>query len=284
MKRSILLSLIMTLGIFSLNAQIRTPQPSPTSKIEQSVGLSTITVEYSRPGVKGRKVYGDLVPFGQPWRTGANQGTKLTFSDDVKINGKEIKKGKYSLFTIPGENEWSIILHTDANLGVPGGDDYKVADEAIRFTAKPSKLGFNMESFTIDFANIKDNGADLYLAWENTVVSFNIDVNTDARVMAGIKSTMAGPSAGDYMNAANYYSSAGKDINQAVTWAAKAVSMGSNQFFNLRQYSLILAKAGKYTEAIAVAKESLTKSQEAKNNDYIKMNEASIKEWMAMKK
>ena len=106
MKRSILLSLIMTLGIFSLNAQIRTPQPSPTSKIEQSVGLSTITVEYSRPGVKGRKVYGDLVTFGQPWRTGANQGTKLTFSDDVKINGKDIKKGKYSLFTIPGENEW----------------------------------------------------------------------------------------------------------------------------------------------------------------------------------
>ncbi len=284
MKRISLLALLFVMSVIMMNAQVRTPAASPGAKTEQMVGLSTISLDYSRPSAKGRKVFGELVPFGQLWRTGANQGSKITFSDDVKINGKEIKKGKYSLFTLPGEMEWSIILHKDAALNVPGGDGYKVEDEAIRFAVKPSRMANLKESFTIDLDNVKDNGADLSLSWEYTKVTFNIDVNTDSKVMAGINTAMAGPSAGDYMAAANYYMNTGKDINKGVEWAAKAVSMGSNQFFNLRAYSLILAKAGKYPEAIAAAKESLTKSQEAKNNDYIKMNETSIKEWMAMKK
>ena len=284
MKRSIQLTLLMMLSVCFMHAQIRTPQPSPTSKLEQSVGLSTITVEYSRPGVKGRKIFGDLVPFGQMWRTGANQGTKLTFSDDVKISGSEVKKGKYSLFTIPGEMEWTFILYKNPAVNVPGGDDYKKEDEALRFTAKPTKMADLKESFTIEFDQIKDNGADLFLAWENTRVAFNIDVNTDSKVMASINQTMAGPSGNDYLSAANYYMSSGKDMNKAVEWASKAVSMGANEFYQLRQYSLILAKAGKVSEAIAAAKESILKSKAANNADYVKMNEKSISEWMAMKK
>lgn len=284
MKRTILVFFSVALIFSALNAQIRTPQPSPTAKIEQSVGLSTITVDYSRPGVKGRKVFGDLLAYGQYWRTGANSGTKVTFSDDVKIAGKELKKGKYSLFTIPGEMEWTIIFHKNADLNVPGDADYKMTDEALRFMAKPTKTSAPVESFTIEFDNIKDGGADLYLAWENTKVSFNIDVNTDAKVVASINSVMAGPSGGDYMAAANYYMNSGKDMNKAVEWAAKGVSLGANQFWNLRAYSLILAKAGKTSEAIAAAKESLAKAKEANNGDYVKMNEKSIADWTAMKK
>lgn len=284
MKRTILVFFSVALLFSALSAQIRTPQASPTSKLEQSVGLSTITVEYSRPGVKGRKVFGDLVPFGQYWRTGANSGTKVTVSDDVKIAGKELKKGKYSLFTMPGEMEWTIIFHKNADLNVPGGTDYKMTDEALRFTAKSTKLSNPVETFTIEFENLKDGGADLYLAWESTKVSFNIDVNTDAKVVASINSVMAGPTGGDYMAAANYYMNSGKDINKAVEWAAKGVSMGANQYWNLRAYSLILAKAGKTSEAIAAAKESLAKAKAENNADYVKMNEKSIADWMAMKK
>ncbi|MDZ4709487.1 MAG: DUF2911 domain-containing protein [Saprospiraceae bacterium] len=284
MKRTILLFLSVALMFTALNAQIRTPQASPTAKLEQSVGLSTITVEYSRPSAKGRKIFGDLVPTGKYWRTGANAGTKLTFSDDVKISGKEVKKGKYAFFTIPGEMEWTLILYKNADLNVPGGDDYKMTDETLRFTAKPTKTSNPVETFTIDFENIKDGGADLFLKWENTKVAFNIDVNTDAKVVASITSVMAGPSGGDYMAAANYYMNSGKDMNKAVEWAAKGVSLGANQFWNLRAYSLILAKAGKTSEAITAAKESLVKAKEAKNDDYIKMNEKSIADWTAMKK
>lgn len=263
--------------------QVRTPSASTNSKIEQQVGLGNVTIEYSRPGVKGRKIYGDLVPFGQLWRTAANQGTKITFSDDVKIDGKEVKKGKYSLFTIPGASQWQIILHKDATLGVPNPETYKIADEAVRVAATPTKMADLKETFTVEFDKINDAGAEIFIAWENTRVAFTVDAITDAKVMANINQVMAGPSAGDYLAAANYYTGAGKDMTKAVEWAKKAVDMGANQFFQLRQYSLILAKAGKTADAIAAAKESLTKSIAAKNNDYIKMNEASIKEWSAKK-
>lgn len=285
MKRISLVCMLCIGTLVMLSAQVRTPSPSPGAKIEQSVGLSTINVDYSRPSAKGRKIMGDLVPFGQLWRTGANQGTKVTFSDDVKINGVEVKKGKYSLFTLPGATEWKVIFHKNADLNVPGGDGYKESDEAARISvAANNAFPMHVETFTIGFANVTDNTTEMYLLWEKTRVAFTIDAMADAKVMASINQTLAGPAAGDYMAAANYYASSGKDINKALEWASKAVSMGANQFWNLRAYSLILAKAGKYSDAIAAAKESLTKSQEAKNNDYIKMNETSIAEWSKMKK
>ncbi|MBK9568128.1 MAG: DUF2911 domain-containing protein [Saprospiraceae bacterium] len=263
----------------SANAQVKTPAASPGAKIEQSVGLSTISLDYSRPSAKGRKVMGDLVPYGQLWRTGANQGTKVTFSDDVKVNGVDLKKGKYSLFTLPGATEWKVIFHKDAGLSTPGGDNYKESDEAARISVVPTAIPNHVETFSVGFSNLTDNTTEMYIAWEKTRVGFTVDVMTDAKVVASITQALAGPSANDYMAAANYYSNSGKDINKALEWGAKAVSMGANQFWNLRGYSLILAKAGKYTEAIAVAKESLTKATEAKNNDYIKMNNESIAMW-----
>ncbi|MFN4146915.1 MAG: DUF2911 domain-containing protein [Runella sp.] len=278
MKKSVIFLAILAFTLSSAIAQIRTPAPSPSAKLEQSVGLSTIIVEYSRPSAKGRKVYGDLVPFGVVSRTGANQGVKVTFSDDVKIEGKDLKKGKYTLLTVPGATEWKVIFHPNTNISVPG-PDYKESEEALRISVPAKKLSDKVESFTIDFDQIRDGSIEMYLAWENTRVGFTIDALTDPKVEASIKQVMAGPSANDYMAAATYYANSGKDINKALEWAQKGVSMGANQFWNLRQYSLILAKAGKYADAVKVAKESLEKATAAKNNDYIKMNNESIAEW-----
>lgn len=276
-KASLLLAALASTLTFSF-AQIRTPAPSPSTKLEQSVGLSTITVEYSRPSMRGRKVYGDLVPFGSVSRTGANQGVKVTFSDDVKIAGKDLKKGAYKLLTVPGEKEWKVIFHPNLNISTPGAD-YKESEEALRISVPVSKIPQTIETFTVDFDQIKDSSIEMYMMWENTVVAFTIDVLTDPKVEASIKQVMAGPSGGDYLAAATYYANSDKDINKALEWGKKGVEMGANQFWNLRAYSLILAKAGKYKEAVEVAKQSLEKATSAKNNDYIKMNTASIAEW-----
>lgn len=278
MRKVTLFVALLLSAVITSNAQVRTPAPSPSAKIEQSVGLSTVTVEYSRPSARGRKIYGDLVPFGVVSRTGANQGVKVTFSDDVKVNGKDLKKGSYKLLTIAGEAEWKVIFHPNLNLSTPG-TDYKEMEEALRITVPVKKMADKVESFTIDFDQIRDSGIDMYLAWENTKVSFTIDPLTDPKVEASIKQVLAGPSANDYLAAANYYANNGKDMTKALDWAKKAVDSGANMFFHLRQYSLILAKAGMYKEAVEVAKQSLEKSKEAKNNDYIKMNTDSIAEW-----
>jgi hypothetical protein len=278
MKKITLLTAVLVSAILPTVAQVRTPAPSPSAKLEQAVGLSTITVEYSRPSAKGRKVYGELVPFGSISRIGANQGVKITFSDDVKIGGKDLKKGAYKILAVPGENEWKIAFHPNLSLTAPG-PDYKESDEALRISATPTKTANRTETFTTEFDQIKDGSAELYFAWENTRVGFTIDVLTDPKVEASIKQILNGPSAGDYLSAASYYANNGKDMNKALEWGKKAVDMGANMFFQLRQYSLILAKAGKYKEAIEVANQSLTKSTEAKNNDYIKMNKDSIAEW-----
>jgi Protein of unknown function (DUF2911) len=276
-KVSLFLAVLACTFTFSI-AQVRTPAASPSAKLEQTVGLSTITVEYSRPSAKGRKVYGDLVPFGAVSRTGANQGVKVTFSDDVKIGGKDLKKGKYTLLTVPGESEWKVIFHPNLSITIPGAD-YKEADEALRISASATKIAHKVETFTVDFDQLKDGSVEMYMVWENTRVGFEIDVLTDPKVEANIKQVMAGPSANDYLAAASYYANSGKDINKALEWAQKAVSMGATQFWNLRAYSLILAKAGKYKEAVDTAKQSLEKATTAKNNDYIKMNNESIAEW-----
>ncbi|MCU0326159.1 MAG: DUF2911 domain-containing protein [Spirosomaceae bacterium] len=278
MRKITLFIAVLLSAVITATAQVRTPAASPSAKLEQAVGLSNITVEYSRPSAKGRKVYGELVPFGVLSRTGANQGVKITFSDDVKIDGKDLKKGSYKILTIAGEKEWKVVFHPNLSISIPGGD-YKESDEALRISVPVKKLADKVETLTMDFDQIKDGGAELYLAWENTKVGFTIDVMTDPKVEASIKQVMAGPSAGDYLAAASYYANSGKDINKALEWAKKGVDMGANQFWNLRQYSLILAKAGKYADAIATAKESLKKATEAKNNDYIKMNNDSIAEW-----
>lgn len=280
--KKILLSLIVIASSFSLSAQIETPQPSPSAKIEQAVGLTDLTIEYSRPSAKGRKIFGNLVPFGKVWRAGANANTKVTFSDDVTIDGKEVKKGTYALYVKPMAANWEVFFYSDTNnWGTPKEwDETKVA---AKTTVKTVAMPMNIETFTISVDDLTNNSAVIGLLWENTYAGVKVNVPTDKKASKSIDKVMAGPSAGDYYSSAAYYLSEGKDINKAKEWIDKAVDMTKDKprFWYLRRQSLIHAKAGNKKGAIKAAKASLKYAEEAGNADYIKMNKDSLKEWGA---
>ncbi|WP_100611348.1 DUF2911 domain-containing protein [Confluentibacter lentus] len=283
MKKLLVFLLTMT-TVLTVNAQIITPQPSPFSKIEQKVGLTDFVLEYSRPNMRERKIFGDLVPYGQVWRLGANQNTKITFSTDVSVGGKTLKSGTYAIYAIPNATSWDVIFYTDsANNGLPANwDDSKVA---AKVSVEIYPLPMNIETFTISFDDLTSNSGVLGIMWEQVYVGVKIDVPTDEMVLTSINDVMnATPTANDYFNAAVYYLQENKDIKQAKTWIDKAMEMSGDkaQFWQLRQQSLIYAKAGDKAGAIAVAKKSLAASEAAGNNDYVKMNKDSLKEWGAM--
>lgn len=281
MKKLLCLIAIVAITL-NVNAQIDTPAPSPLAKIEQTVGLTDVTLEYSRPSMKGRTIFGDLVPYDKLWRLGANMNTKITFSDDVTVGSSTLKAGSYAVYATPSQNTWEIVFYTDSNNGgLPQNwDDSKVA---AKVTAEVNPLPFDIETFTMSFDNLTSGSAVLGMFWANVYVGVEFKVPTDAKVSAAIEKTMKGPSAGDYFAAAVYYADEGKDINQAKTWMDKAISMMETpRFWHLRQQSLIYAKAGDKKAAIEAAKKSLAGAKEAGNNDYVKMNTDSLKEWGAM--
>ena len=260
--------------------KITTPQPSPKATVEQRVGLTDISVEYSRPGVKGRAVFGDLVPFGKTWRTGANSNTKVTFSSDVSIDGQTLNAGSYGLYTVPNENSWEIIFYSESdNSGVPRDwDDTKiVAKTSVEVYSMP----MNVETFTITFDDVSGTSATLGILWEKTYVGIKLEVPTDKLVSETIDAVMAAsPEAGDYYNAAIYYRQQDLDIKKANEWMEKAMSLTEKPaFWQLRQQSLIYAKMGDTEKAIAVAEKSLELSKKAGNEAYIKMNTQSLAEW-----
>lgn len=277
--KKLLLACFLAAGI-SVQAQIETPQPSPSAKLVQTVGLTEVTVEYSRPSMKGRKIFGGLVPFDQVWRTGANANTKITFSDDVTIGGTAVKAGTYAIFTKPTAKNWEVVLYNYADIsGTPKTwDDSKVIAKAV---APVNMMPYKTESFTIAIENLSNGGADLAFSWDKTYVIVPFAVPTDAKTIASIEKVMAGASAGDYFSSARYFLEEGKDMNKAKMWIDKAIDMTKEnpRFWYLRQQSLIYAKMGEKAEAIKIAKQSMALAQEAGNNDYVKMNKDSIKEW-----
>ncbi len=278
------LFLFVALASFTLEAQINTPAPSPSSKLMQTVGLTDVTVEYSRPSMRGRTIFGDLVPYDKLWRTGANGYTLVTFSEDVKIGGQDVKAGTYSVFTKPGATTWDVFFYTDTQGGgTPRDwDDSKVVAKASVPAIKMPE-GVVIETFTITIDDLTSNSANLGMMWSDTYVAVNFEVPTDAAVEKNISRALGGPTAGDYYAAATYYSSEGKDINKAKEWMDKSMSMTEKPaFWQLRQQSLIQAKAGDKKGAIATAKKSLAAAKEAGNDDYVKMNTDSLKEWGAM--
>ena len=281
MKKLIVLAVLTVCSCISVRAQIETPQPSPFQKIEQKVGLTDVTLEYSRPSKKGRKIFGNLVPFDKMWRTGANKNTIISFSNDVVVAGKELKAGAYAIFTKPGKSSWEVVFYNDTNnWGTPQNWD---ASKAVTVNAKPMSLPMNIETYTMTFDNLTNNSAVLSLLWENTMVDVKIEVPTDKAVSEAITKVMAGPAPADYYASARYYLESGKDINKANEWMDKAVNMTKDQprFWWLRQQSLIKAKAGDKKGAIKAAKASLAGAEKAGNADYVKMNKDSLKEWGA---
>lgn len=267
---------------FGIQAQIETPQPSPFQKIEQKVGLTDVSLEYSRPSMRGRVIYGGLVPYDALWRTGANANTKITFGDDVEIGGKTLKAGSYTIYTKPGASSWEIYFYNDTNnWGTPAKwDDSKVAAQV---SAPAYPMSVNIETFTMSFDDLKYDEATLGILWEKTYVGVPIKFGTDKMVSANIQRVMNGPSANDYYSAAVYYLEAGKDINQAKTWIDKAISMNEKApFWQYRQKSLIYAKSGDKNGAIEAAKKSLELAKAAGNDDYVALNQKSLKEWGAL--
>ena len=280
MKKIILLVFAVAISV-TANAQIKTPAASPAQKIEQTVGLTDVTLEYSRPHKKDRDIFGGLVPFDKLWRTGANKNSHITFSDDVEIGGGTLKAGTYAIFTIPRIGTWEVMFYTDTeNWGTP--ENWDASKVAATIIVKSSELPMTMESFTMMFNDVKSDSADLSIMWDKTMVNVPIKFGTDKAVSASIDQVMSGPSSGDYYSAAVFYLESGKDINKAKTWIDKAISMREKPaFWYHRQQSLIYAKSGDKEGAIKAANTSLKLATEAGNNDYVALNTASLKEWGA---
>lgn len=266
---------------FSVNAQVETPAPSPFQKIEQKVGLTDVSLEYSRPSMRERTIFGGLVPYGEMWRTGANANTKITFSDDVEVGGKTLKAGSYAIYTKPGTQNWDVIFYSDSdNWGTPQEWDESKVAASVSVPVYPMEM--DVQSFTMTFDDISNTSANLGMIWERVYVGVPIKFDTDTKVSASIEKVMNGPSANDYYAAAVYYLESDKDINKAKNWIDKAVTMRGDAFWYYRQQSLIYAKAGDKKGAIKAAKTSLEMATKAGNDDYVALNTKSLKEWGAM--
>ncbi|HQZ25963.1 MAG TPA: DUF2911 domain-containing protein [Flavobacterium sp.] len=277
--KKIIFVLAMIIANYVTEAQVKTPQPSPKSTIMQVVGLTNVEIVYSRPSAKGRDVFNNLVPFGKLWRTGANENTTISFSDDVIIDGKTLAKGKYALYTTPRADNWEIIFYTATdNWGNPENwDETKVA---LKTTVKSEHIDRLVESFTIGINNLDNNFAHLEISWEKTIVALKFEVPTAKMAMASIDKVLAGPSAGDYFSSAQYLFQSNGDLTKALTYVNKALDMNKDKpFWYNRLKSLIQAKQGDKNGAIETAKISLASAEAAKNQDYVKMNKESIAEW-----
>lgn len=281
MKRILLLFSVLALSL-GAQGQIQTPQPSPTQKVEQAVGLTDVTLNYSRPSMRGRAVYGNLVPFDKMWRTGANSNSIISFSNDVEIGGKTVKAGSYSIFTKPGVSNWEVYFYNDTNnWGLP--EKWDTNNIAAQVNVPTVPLTIETETFTISLGDITNDSAILGIQWAKTYVGVPIKFPTDMLVSANIDRAMNGPTANDYYSAAVYYFEAGKDINQAKAWIDKSMEMTKEPiFWQLRQKSLIYAKAGDKKGAIEAAKQSLESAKKAGSDDYVALNNKSLKEWGAM--
>ncbi|HMO79736.1 MAG TPA: DUF2911 domain-containing protein [Pyrinomonadaceae bacterium] len=271
MRFTLGIAILFLFGGIGHGQTLRVPTLSPITEITQEAGLTEVKLSYSRPSAKGRKIFGDLVPFGEVWRTGANASTKLTFSEDVKIAGNDLKAGTYALYTIPGEKEWTIIIHTNTRHRALSGNVYKQEEDAFRFTVMPRGTSDFVETFTIAFTDIATSSCNLTLSWENTEVKFPIEFNVDGRIaeqIAELEKAEGGMSQMNYFLAAEYNFHNDKDLDQAHKWIMTALDKSpKNPRFGLLR-ARILDKAGKRDEALKVIAEANAWAREAKNANY----------------
>ena len=257
---------------FAQTPGLKVPVLSPLSVIEQEVGLTKVKLSYARPSAKGRKVFGDLVPYNEIWRTGANASTQLTFTEDVKIAGNPLKAGTYALYSIPGPSEWTMIIHTNTKHRALSGDVYKQEEDAFRFKVKPARIPNFVETFTIAFTDITASSTNLTLAWENTEVKFPIEFDVDARVaeqIAALSSAPGGMTHQNYFLAAEYNFHNGKDLTKADEWIHTAMEKSpKNARYGLLR-ARILDKAGKRPEALKVIAEANAWAKETNNANYV---------------
>jgi hypothetical protein len=270
-KKTIFLAVIALLSILTSGVQaqqtLKVPAPSPTQTLKQNFSLSDITIEYSRPSAKGRVVFGDVVPFGKTWRTGANASTKITFGEDLKVEGKDVAAGTYALYTVPNKESWDIIFYKDLTLG-GNVAKYKKEDELLRFSIKPTSLGNKVETFTMNLTDITPTTANIELTWEKTRVAFGVKTDIDAKIMKNIDASLA-TDGRPYFQAANYYYENGKDLNQALDWVNKATEQNPKAFFMFMLKAKIQYKLKDNAGSVATAEKVITLAQEAQNDDYV---------------
>lgn len=255
-------------NILAADEKVEFPSASQHAVVKQRVGLTDVEVDYSRPNKNNRKIFGGLVPFDKPWRTGANQPTKMKTSAPVKLSGKEVPAGEYVLYTIPGANEWTIVL--SKNLKPASLADHKPQDEAARVTAKPVTLSSPAETFTIGFEDLRADAATFYLEWDNTRVPVKLVTNDVEKVNQGIDATVKSgkpQEPGFYYSAASFYLDQNKDLPQALKWVDQAIEKNPKAYFMHYKKGQILAKMGNKKEAIAAAEKSIEILQAEPNPD-----------------
>lgn len=270
MKKLRLTLLLSTLFCSVFAQDLVTPQPSPTEEIKQNFGLSNIQLSYSRPSMKGRVIFGDLVPYGKVWRTGANSATTITFGEDVTIGGTKIPAGKYGILSIPDASEWTVIITKQTDVTSPAA--YKQDQDVVRVKVAPQSLPFSIENFTMLFGNIKSNKCELQMLWDNVYVVLPIETDIDTKISAQIKDLMENDNR-PYYAAAMYYMETGKDLNQAVAWLEKASQQNPTAFWIFYQKARALSMQGKKADAIAASNKSIELAKAAKNDDYVALNE-----------
>lgn len=263
---------IATYSFISLHTQaqqLKVPAPSPSQTVKQNFALGDVSIDYSRPGIKGRVIYGDVVPFGKTWRTGANATTKITFSDDIKLEGNDVKAGTYGIYTVPNKDSWDIMLYKDLTLA-GNVADYKPENEVLRFKVKPTVLGNKVETFTINFADITSTSATIELLWENTRIPIKLTADIDAKIMKNIDANVVADNR-PYFQAAGYYYDNGKDLKQALAWIDKAVEQNPKAFFMMMLKAKIEYKLKDKAAGKASAEKTISLAKEAKNDDYVAM-------------
>ncbi|MFN5630016.1 MAG: DUF2911 domain-containing protein [Bacteroidota bacterium] len=281
--KTILFFLAITFYGLNLVAQtLKIPAPSPTQTIKQNFALSEITVEYSRPSAKGRVVFGDVVPFGSIWRTGANSSTKITFGEDVKMEGKNVSAGTYAVYTIPNKDSWEIMLYKDLTLGGEVSD-YKIENEVARVKVAPSAMPLKTETFTINFADITPTSVKLEMIWETTKVSVNLSSEIDEKVMKNIEAALSPTDKRPYYSAASYYYDNNKDMKQALEWVTKATEINPKAYWVFHLKAKIQLKLKDIDGAIKTAEQSILLAKEDKDDAYVKNNEKLIAEAKKMK-
>lgn len=270
-------ALLFVFSITSVQAQLTSPKPSPKGVVEQRVGLSDVTISYSRPGVKGREIFGQLVPYGKVWRTGANDMTTISVSDSFEVGGTWLDAGTYGLLTIPGKDEWTIIF--SQKTGLWGSNGYDETDDAVRFTVKPETINRKVETMTFLFSDVELSETDVQLMWENTLISFPLKVELESKMDKQIEKAFAPETTANmYFEAARYYYDAEKDTKQALEWVNKAVEVRTDAYWMMQLKAKLHERNGDKKSAIAAAKAAEKAAKERGSDGFAKSMQQYIKE------
>lgn len=275
-----IVSLLVFLATLSLDAQIEHPKASPLATVKQNVGFSTIEVVYSRPAVRGRTIFGDLVPYGRIWRVGANSSTKFTTNTALTIQGNMLEAGTYALYAFPYESYWEVVFHTNTDHWGDGRTAYDPTEDAFRIKVKPETILYTQENFLITFDAITHNSAVMKWIWQNTQVAIPIAVDTRAVMQSRINEAIANnPSAQTYYEAARYFQEEEINYEVSLKYLDKALELGGDTYYFHRVRSLVLADLGHYAEAIQAAERSRDLAAAEGKDEFVRMNEKNIKAW-----